>query len=153
VNLADLRKIIGASDSSEYAPMAMLLKTGYACFGHYNQNLNSDLEDTLVVLNAQLMELGSEANRTRPAVEDFREFLVEIVGAYDAGEGSEIQTRDYLGKPVPLVAIPLEEISIVYPVAQIVTMLQRVESKDRSQPTLFDFEKSEILSVLRMRLW
>lgn len=157
VNAEDLRKIVGASQEPvEYAPVAMLLKTGYACFGHYNGNLNEDLGQTLVVLNAQLMDLKAEAHRTRPAAEDFREFLLEIVGAYDSQEQDDLPTREFLGKPIPLVAIPLEEIAIVYPVAQIVTMLQRISPEKREEqttPALFDFNRSEILTVLRMKLW
>jgi len=157
VNAEDLRKIIGASHQPvEYAPVAMLLKTGYACFGHYNGNVNEDLGQTLVVLNAQLMDLKAEAHRSRPAAEDFREFLLEIVGAYDSEQQEDLPTRDFLGKPIPLIAIPLEEIAIVYPVAQIVTMLQRVSPEKREErptPALFDFDRSEILTVLRMKLW
>jgi len=154
MNAEDLQKIIGAKeDAAEYAPVAMLLRTGYACFGHYNKKLNDDLNSTLVILNAQLMDLRAESQRSRPAAEDFREFLLEIVGAYESGEAAKIQTRDDLGKPVPLVAIPVDEIAIVYPVAQIVAMLQQLDTKDRSLPTLFDLDKSEILSVLRFKLW
>ena len=157
MNSQDLRKIIGASKGPvEYAPVALLLKTGYACFGHYNGNVNEDLDHTLVVLNAQLMDLKAEAHRSRPAAEDFREFLLEIVGAYDAQQQDDLPTREFLGKPIPLIAIPLEEIAIVYPVAQIVAMLQRVSPQQREQratPALFDFDRSEILTVLRMKLW
>ncbi len=157
MNAEDLRKIIGASQEPvEYAPVAMLLKTGYACFGHFNHKLNEDLGETLVVLNAQLMDLKAEAHRSRPAAEDFREFLLEIVGAYDSEEQDDLPTREFLGKSIPLVAIPLEEIAIVYPVAQIVAMLQRVSPEKREEgatPALFDFNRSEILNVLRMKLW
>ena len=157
VNAEDLRKIIGVSKQPvEYAPVALLLKTGYACFGHYNGNLNEDLGQTIVVVNAQLMDVNAEAHHSGPAVEDFREFLQEIVEAYDSNTENDLPTRNYLGKPIPLVAIPLEEIAIVYPVAQIVAMLQRLSPEmreERKAMALFDFNRSEIVNVLRMKLW
>lgn len=162
MNAQDFRKIAGAGKgTAEYSPVALLLSSGYACFGHFNELLNEDLTDTIMILNAQLIELKSESQHNRPAVEDFREFLMEIVAAYDSGDESELPSREDLGKSVPLVAIPMKEIAIVYPVAHIVELLQRASGEGRkeeadapkSTPTLFDLDKSEILTVLTTKLW
>ncbi|MCA9076048.1 MAG: hypothetical protein KDA93_13555 [Planctomycetaceae bacterium] len=155
MNSEDLRKIIGVSEkSSEYVPVAVLLKNGYACFGHYNYVLNEDLSSTIVVLNAQLTDTRSAHARNRPAIDDFREFLVEIVAAHDEGNIDELPTREEFGKSIPLIAVPMDEIAIVYPVSQIVELLGRVsDGKQRTIPQLFDLERSEILAVLRTKLW
>ncbi len=155
MNKNDLKKIIGAAkDQVDYAPVAMLLRNGYACFGHFNSHVNEDMDETLVVLNASVMELKQTTDRNRPAVEDFREFLLEIVAAYESNESADIPTREDLGKTIPLVAIPLDEIAIVYPVSHIVELLTRADDhKDRAKPALFDFNRSEILTVLNMKLW
>ena len=149
-----LKKIIGAAqDQKEHVPVALLLRSGYACFGHFNSNLNEGMESTLVLLNAQLMELKPIISRNRPVVEDFREFLLEIVAAHEESAEAELPTREDLGQSVLLVAIPLDEISIVYPVAQIVQLIQRLSDKfNHSVPTLFDLERSEIVGLLRTKL-
>lgn len=157
MNPGDLRKIIGVSsrrdEQADYLPLALLLRSGYACFGHYNVTLNQELDSMLVVLNAQLMELKQE-QRNRPAVDDFREFLVEVVAAYESDQATELPTREELGKPIPLIALPMSEIALVYPVAHILELLRRAsDTKDASVPRLLDFSRSEILAVLRMKLW
>ncbi len=155
MNADDLKKIIGSSgESVEYAPIALLLSSGYACFGHYNAKLNKDFSETLVILNAQLTDMNAKQSRSRPAVEDFREFLLEIVAADDDQKIEEISTRGDYGKTIPLIAVSMSEISIVYPVSQIVELLGRVgDDKAKAVPRLFDLERSEILALLRTELW
>ncbi|MHC4880774.1 MAG: hypothetical protein ACYTGL_30335 [Planctomycetota bacterium] len=155
MNAADLRKIVGTSgDGVEHAPVAMLLRSGYACYGQFNRILNDGLTQTAMILNAQLMELKAHDDRHRPAVEDFREFLLEIVAAYDEHREGSVPVREDLGKTVPLIAIPMDEIAIVYPVAHIVELLRRAsDGPKRAAPALFDLDQSEILAMLRMKLW
>ena len=155
MNRSDLAKIIGTADGeADYAPVGLLLRSGYACFGHFNLSVNEGLEETLVVLNASLMELKAAVDHNRPSVENFREFLLEMVAAYDAGDEVDMSTWEYLGKQIPLLAIPIDEIALVYPVSHIIGLLSQVdETKKRATPTLFDFDRSEILALLRLKLW
>lgn len=155
MNSSDLRKIIGTTDGeADYAPVGMLLRSGYACYGHFNSSVNEGLDETLVVLNASLMELKAAVDHNRPSVEDFREFLLEMVAAYDAGDELDILTPEFLGNQIPLLAIPMDEIALVYPVSHIIELLSRAEeTKNRATPALFDFDRSEILALLRSKLW
>lgn len=155
MNSADLRRMIGATrEHVEYAPLAILLTSGYACFGHVNAKLNEEMEETIVLLNAQLMEVKHSAQRTRPVVEDFREFLLEVVATCDPEQETEIPMQEELGKPIPLIAVPLDQIAIVYPVAQIVQLISQLDNgAERPAPGLFDLNRSEILSLLRMKVW
>lgn len=154
----DLLKIIGATTepTPDHLPVAMLLRSGHFCFGHYNPRVNEGLVDTIVVLSAELMEFTESPSRHRPWVEDFREFLVEIVASQESN-GQEVPTRPESSKPIPLLAVPLSEIALVYPVAHIVELLHRAEQshsvEEQSIPALFDLDKSEVLALLRMKLW
>ena len=155
MNLQDFRTLIGASeDDAEYIPFAVMLRSGYACAGHYNEQLNEGMQDTIVVVNAQLIELKGATSKNRPSISDFSEFLEEFVLNVSEGDDNEhtLPTRDEFGKQIPLTAIPMDEIAAVYPVSRIGTLLKRAE-KQRKVPAMFDLEKSEILSILKVKLW
>ncbi len=141
MNGSDLRKIIGTTDGeTDYAPVGMLLRSGYACYGHFNSNVNDGLDETLVVLNASLMELKASVDHNRPSVEDFREFLLDMVAAYDVGAAADIAIPESFGKQIPLIAIPMDEIALVYPVSHIIELLSRADkTKNRTTPTLLRF--------------
>jgi hypothetical protein len=153
----DFLKLVGASSGSEdYLPVAFLLNSGYACAGYYHAGANDGLTSTCVLLNAQLMELRAE-NRTtgRPAISDFSEFLEEIaVQSSGAGEGHKALAESALcGKRIPLTAIPFEQIAVIYPVAHIGALLKRAERQDPALPRFLDFDQSELVRLLRTRLW
>jgi len=152
MNLNDFRKIIGVDKAErDDLPVAMLLRTGYGCLGTYSVRTNEGLSDTVLVINAQLATFSDHTKRSRPALEDFREFLTEFVAA---GEDAEFPIRQEFGKPIPLAAISLDEIAIVYPVAHIVDLLQLASGDEQKQrPHMLDIERSEILQLLRTKLW
>ncbi len=152
MNLNDFRKIIGVEKAHrDDLPVAMLLRTGYGCLGTYSVRTNEGLTDTVLVINAQLATFSDHAKRSRPALEDFRDFLTEFVAA---GEDGEFPIGREFGKPIPLAAISLDEIAIVYPVAHIIDLLQLASGDEQKQrPQLLDIERSEILQLLRTKLW
>ena len=152
MNLNDFRKIIGVDKAErDDLPVAMLLRTGYGCLGTYSIRTNEGLSDTVLVINAQLATFSDGAKRSRPALEDFREFLTEFVAA---GEDAEFPIRSEFGKPIPLAAISIDEIAIVYPVAHIMDLLRLASGEETKQrPHLLDIERSEILKLLRTKLW
>lgn len=156
----DFLKLVGAaSGNEEYLPVAFLLNSGYACAGYYHAGANDGLTSTCVLLNAQLMELHSENRATgRPAISDFSEFLEEIAlqssGAEEAGQARRtLADSELCGKRIPLTAIPYGQIAVIYPVAHIGALLQRAERKDRTLPRLLNFDQSELIRLLRTRLW
>lgn len=154
MNLQDFRKLIGAGEEdADYIPFALMLRSGYACAGHYNEQLNEDMQDTIVIVNAQLIELKGNTAKNRPSISDFSEFLEEFVlNASDEDEEHSLPTRDEFGKQIPLTAIPMDEVAAVYPVSRIGTLLKRAE-KARKVPAMFDLEKSELLAILKTKLW
>ncbi len=154
MNLQDFRKLIGdGEEDSEYIPFALMLRSGYACAGHYNSQLNEEMQDTIVIVNAQLIELKGSSSKNRPSISDFSEFLEEFVlNISDESDEQTLPTREEFGKQIPLTAIPMEEVAAVYPVSRIGTLLKRAE-KVRAVPAMFDLEKSEILTLLKTKLW
>lgn len=152
VKLNDFRKIIGAEKGDrDDLPVAMLLRTGYGCLGTYSVRTNEGLTDTVLVINAQLATFAEHTRRSRPVLEDFREFLTEFV---TAGEDAEFPVRKEFGKPIPLAAISVDDIAIVYPVAHIMDLLRLASGEQKKQtPHLLDIERSEILRLLRTKLW
>ena len=172
MNRKDLIKLIGAeSGDVDYLPVAFLLRTGYACAGFYNAKVNEDFSETCVLLNAHLIEL-KEASTTghRPKIEDFGEFLEEVVVSYYESKDAEahVPLNEAYGKSIPLTAIPFDEIAVIYPVAHIESLMRRAKEQRKTVaastepetkgprkeiPTFLDFDKSEILGLLRTKLW
>jgi len=151
----DFLKLIGAeSAGAEYVPVAFLLKGGYAGLGHYNTPVNDGFADTAVFLNTRLVDLNRRTERGQPSVRDFSEFLEEVVGdGSEAGDGA-VPDKPEFGRPIPLAAVPLAELAVVYPVSQIKALVRRSkEHRGSAVPTFFDLDKSEILKLLRVRLW
>ncbi len=153
MNLDDFRKLIGANEEdTDYIPFAIMLRSGYACAGHYNDLLNEGMKDTIIIVNAQMIDLKA-SSKSKPTISDFSEFLEEFALNESEDDASEtLPTRDEFGKQIPLTAIPADEIAAVYPVSRIRTLLNRAQSQ-RKVPVMFDLEKSEILSILKTRLW
>lgn len=157
-------KLIGTYDNdAEYVPFAALMRSGHACCGYYNARLNAGFEKTCVVLNAHLIELSSGDDNTRRAsIENFGEFLEEIVHNYARSKTKEnprLLNKRY-GRSIPLTAVSYEEFIVVYPVAHIESLMTRTQADGDEQgdgesklPTFLDFEKSEILRLLRTKLW
>lgn len=157
MNRADFIKLIGAeSANAEFLPVAFLLRSGYGCAGHYNESLNKDLTGACVLLNARLIEIrGAQSSGHRPTIQDFNEFLEEIVLDFyelEEGEGSKAKS-DLYGKPIPLTAIPFEEIAVIYPVPQMGALMQQVKKEKKRVPRFLDFDQSELLRLLRIKLW
>jgi hypothetical protein len=150
-----LKLIDARSSRAEYLPVAMLLRNGHACAGYYNPSVNEDLEATCVLLNAHLIELqGSLASSGRPTINDFNELLEEIVVNFASEDGKSPPPHEGVyGKSIPLMAISYEEIAVVYPVAHIGVLMRRAEQQGRKLPTFLDLDKSEIINLLRTRLW
>jgi hypothetical protein len=165
MNRQDFLKLIGAkSGHADYLPVACLLKTGYACAGFFNSALNDDFSNTCVLVNARLIELAGVTNEAqRSAIHDFNEFIENVVsGVLQASEGdvdSLFSDDTRFGKSIPLSAISFDDISVVYPVGHISTLMRRVEEdqtdkKSGEVPTFLDFEnKSVVLKILRTKLW
>jgi hypothetical protein len=173
MNRADFLKLIGAADgAADYVPLACLLRSGYGIAGHYNAMLNNDLQQSVVLVNARLVDLHSpRRTASGPTISDFSEFIEEIVLRHYMGEQSPARDDEY-GHSIPLAAIGMEEIAVAYPVAHIGRMMQALsepaavtangdgnhdatESSDgRRVPSFLDFENRRlVLKVLRTKLW
>lgn len=171
MNREDLIRMIGPvqGQTTEYVPVACLLSSGYACVGYYNSLLNEGLIDTVVLLNTRLVDLRHDDGQSRRGrVADFNDFLEDIVtkhyAARESDAGDEAAQEE---GTIPLTAIPLNEISLLYPVAHIAKLLKRLRKvaheesrhpgnshEDDSIPTFFDFNnKSIVLKALRTKLW
>jgi hypothetical protein len=165
MDVKELGRLIGAkSGKAEYLPVAFLLKTGYACFGHYNSALNEGLAELCVLLNVRLIDLSQSTQKAKTPVRDFTDFLEDVVARAarkdeEEENDDELPDRSKFGRAMPIAAIVLDEVAIVYPVAQIGALVRRSRDKTvappagKSAPSLLDFDKSEILGVLRTKLW
>ena len=153
MNRNDFLQLIGGNDASEYVPVACLLREGYGCAGYFNAAANRGLLDSVVLANARLVEFR-QARAGQAAIGDFSEFIEEIVQRQFRSEESPVSVDgDEYGKAIPLMAIPMSEISVVYPVAKIGQMMKAMD-KGAEPPAFLDFEnKSIILKVLRTKLW
>ncbi len=156
MNPRDFRKLIGSEQKdNDYLPVACLLTSGYGCVGFYNARLNSELEDTCILLNARLVKL-SESDKSRTAIGDFNSFIEEIVARNsDETEGPRIPDHDaLLGTSIPLTAVSYAQVAIVYPISQITALLKNSERDESGVPTFLDFDnKSVVLKLLRTKLW
>ena len=165
--LADIHSLIGTDGTtdSDYSPIACLLKSGYGCVGYFNLSINENLNDTIVLLNMRLVDLrGEDGHSRRGKTADFNDFLQDIVAQHvkaEAGVEASAESEKSDGT-IPLTAIPVSEIALLYPVAHIAGLLktaQRVVDGDRSAsmtevPTFLDFNnKSIVLKVLRAKIW
>lgn len=159
MDVKELGRLIGAkSGKAEYLPVAFLLKTGYACYGHYNSTLNDGMADLCVLLNVRLLDLTQSKEKARATVRDFSDFLEDVVVRASKSEADQADDDDKLakskfGKAIPIAAVAVSDIAIVYPVAQIGTMLRRARERGEPASSFLDFEKSEVLQLLRMKLW
>ena len=166
--LEDVLSLIGGSDSPEgdYTPIACLLKSGYGCVGYFNTSVNNSLSDTIVLLNMRLVDLRAEEGHSRRGrIADFNDFLQDVVSkhVHSESESHSSESMDGEDGTIPLTAIPVSEIAILYPVAQIARLLksaQRVaesssgSSPSNEVPTFLDFNnKSIVLKVLRAKIW
>lgn len=161
MDVNELSRFIGDhSRDAEYLPVAFLLKTGYACYGYYNSALNEDLSDLCVLLNVRMMDLSATTQGSKNTVRDFSDFLQDVVvraakAETDSTDSDDALSQNKFGKAIPIAAVNAQEIAIVYPVAQIGTLLRRSQKEqgEEATPALLDFEQSEILALLRMKLW
>ena len=172
---ADILKLIGGGNASncDYTPVACLLNSGYGCVGYFNTSVNENLTDMIVLLNMRLVDLRTEDGHPRRGrVADFNDFLQDVVVQHiqaevEGASAHDLPVDESLNPAiphttVPLTAIPLSEISLLYPVARITKLLrgaQQVANADppvpsTEVPTFLDFNhKSIVLKVLRTRLW
>jgi hypothetical protein len=163
----DIFNLIGADKSAigDYSPVACLPSSGYGCVGYFNSSVNENLTDTIVLLNMRLVDLRAEENHSRRGrVPDFNDFLQDVVAQHveDESEKGDDDRSENRSDTIPLTAIPVNEIAILYPVAHIAKLLksaQRVTQGERSTsisevPTFLDFNnKSIVLKVLMTKIW
>ncbi len=154
----DFVRLVGAGKGAEYAPVAGMLVCGYGFAGYFNTRLNEEMGETCVLMNARLVPLtGEPQEAARPRIADFNEFVEEIVRrSYQAETPAEPAQRgeDVFGSTIPLAAIPFAQMAVVYPVAHIGKLMEKVEQEQRKVPSFLDLDsKSEILRFLRTKLW
>ena len=152
----DFVKLAGvASGDDQYVPVAFLLSNGYACAGYYHPSVNEDLVSTCVLLNARLIELQKASGSSQPSIRDFNEFLEEIaMGLCEPSDETDASPRaDAYGKSIPMTAIPFDQITVVYPIAHIGALMRRAEPKQSRLPGFLDLSKSELINLLRTKLW
>lgn len=166
MNRNDFVKLTGADTGNlEYLPVACLLRSGGGCVGHYNALLNEDLAETCVLVNARIIEFKeSRAGSAHGTIHDFSDFLEEVVVGFLEVEEQDATTPDSeaFGKSIPLTAIAFDEISIVFPISHISKLLERAKADRKPEqageegssiPTFLDFEQSEVIKLLRTKLW
>ncbi|MCX7396348.1 MAG: hypothetical protein NT138_01570 [Planctomycetales bacterium] len=165
MNRADVISLIGTGEAkdSEYVPVACLLNSGYGCLGYFNHAINDKLEETLVILNARLVDLRAEEGHSRRGqVSDFNDFLQDVVARHVRAESEAFGDSDNNENTIPLTAVPISEIAILYPVAHIAALLKSMRKvkqadggpHDANVPTFLDFNnRSVVLKVLRTKLW
>jgi len=153
---ADFLRIVGAGEGTEYTPVAGMLRSGYGFAGYFNDRLNEDLDETLVLVNVRLVDIhGTAEPGTQPRISNFNDFVEEIVlENYQSAQAPQSPRRDIYGKSVPLAAIPFDEVAVVYPVSQIGKMMRSLHREQKKIPNFLDFgNKSLILKILRTKLW
>ena len=156
MNKSDFVRIIGSADGDEYTPLAGMLQNGYGFAGYFNSRLNQDLQDSVIIMNVRLVDLREKANLPgHPRIGDFNEFAEEIVmRSYRGDKSPGTRAQDPYGKSVPLAALNLDQIAIIYPVRQINKLMAELQGQKQTTPTFLDFDnKSVILKTLRTKLW
>ncbi len=155
----DFLTLIGSRPGhADYIPVAILLRNGYGVAGFFNTPVNEDLQGTCVLVNARMIDLRPAAAEGSRALHDFGDFLQEIATRLtkqdELEEEAHLDASGRFGASIPLTAIPYDEISVVYPVSRISTLMRRVEEVEDRIPTFLDFEnRSEIVKLLKTRLW
>lgn len=165
MNRSDILALVSGKNpaDADYIPVACLLSSGYACVGYFNSSVNQSLSDTLVLLNMRLVDLRVEENHSRRGrIADFNDFLQDVVFRL-VSANANLQSHDEPQEgTIPLTAVPVREIALLYPVAHIATLLQSARKVSSSEsdldtdhvPTFLDFNnKSIVLKVLRKKLW
>lgn len=153
---SDFLRIIGASEADEYAPVAGMLQNGYGFVGYFNTRLNQDLRETVLIMNARLVDLREKAGTPgHPHIFDFNDFVEEIVKrSYRGGQAPISPTQDHYGKSIPLTALNLDQIAAVYPITQINKLMAEIGGDKKAAPNFLDFDnKSVILKALRTKIW
>lgn len=157
MNREDFLKLVGvSSDEDQHVPVAFLLSNGYACAGYYHPAVNKDLTSTCVLLNARLIELRGENKASgQPSISDFNDFLEEVAIKFsEPSRNSEPSPHaDAYGKSIPLTAIPFEQIAVVYPIAHIGSLMRRAEQQKIRPHRFLDLSQSEVINLLRTKLW
>ena len=153
---ADFLRIIGAGKETEYAPVAGMLRDGYAFAGYFNSRLNKDIDDTLILVNTRLVDIREKGgSRSQPRISDFNEFVEEIaLSSYGKGKPSEGPRKDVYGTSIPLAAVAFGEVVVVYPIDQIGKLLAKLEREQKKVPRFLDVDnESLVLKILRVKLW
>ena len=166
MNRDDILSLVGSGTSpdDDYMPVACLLKSGCGCVGYFNRSVNDSLSAAIVLLNMRLVDLRAEEGHSRRGrVADFNDFLQDVVAQHvQAESGSAAEDSEKRERTIPLTAIPISEIAMLYPVAHIARLLksaQRVTQGNHSVTsnevsTFLDFNnKSIVLKALRTKLW
>jgi hypothetical protein len=157
MNRDDFLKLVGVSSGEDqHVPVAFLLCNGYACAGHYHAAINKGLASTCVLVNARLIELRGENKASgQPSINDFNEFLEEVAVKFSepSRNGEPSPHSDAYGKSIPLTAIPFEQITVVYPIAHIGSLMRRAEQQKIRPHRFLDLDQSEIIGLLRTKLW
>jgi hypothetical protein len=165
----DFLKLIGTdTNAAEYLPVAGSLRNGNGFVGRYNSTMNVGLAETCMLVNARIFEFKEARAGGRGSVQDFNDFLEGVVAHVSADgvpDALAVGNEDF-GKAIPLVAIAMDEITIVYPVSHIRSLLERASKVQSGTsepaspgdgpaeiPTFLDFEQSPVLKVLRTKLW
>ena len=155
---SDFLKLIGSQPgTSDYIPVAVLLRNGYGVAGYYNTPVNEEFAQTCLLVNARLIDLQHKTDERR-GIHDFGDFLQEIstrlVQQDDASEEAELDSTGLLGKSIPLTAGPYEEIAVVYPVSRIPALMRRVEEDEHRLPTFLDLENRRVtVKLLKAKIW
>ena len=153
----DFVKLIGAEgEEVDYLPVACLLTVGHAVAGYYNTFVNEDLRESVLLLNARLTSFHEQAQPGRPWIADFADFIEDVVQSSTGQDGRVEFANDQnvCGKSIPLVAVPLEQVAVVYPVAHIGALMAQAREEQSRVPSFFDFDnKSVVLRMLRSKLW
>jgi hypothetical protein len=129
MNRSDFLHLIGGNETSEYVPVAFLLRGGHGVAGYFNGTANRGLIDSVVLANARLVEFQQARAGQQAVISDFSEFLEQIVQRQFRAEES--------------------------PVSKIGQMMHAMDTNAPGNPPAFlDFEnKSIILKVLRTKIW
>ncbi len=134
MNRRDFLKVVGADTQAvDYLPVACLLRSGYGCAGYFNTGLNQALDEVCMLLNARLISINPQRSREQAPVQDFDDFLEEVVLRYcQGGEHAEAALPESLGKSIPLAAIRYDEIAVLYPVAHMGKLMRELKDAPAS---------------------